>query len=330
MPEQMGQGTVWQTAVRQHLPADVKLNRRWWWWWWCEAGRGCLLLFSGTWRMRGCFFVINVFNIQQVCETSHVFSDQLTVNKCNDTAFIHSRAALAFSLKCYPVLRWEIGSTDFPEHQSLLPFTHDLQGMFLNISGTDCMRERGFNLTVFTTDLRINLLTEKILFDNSVWRVQEKTWIKRVTKSRESPPWDHSLGVTGSSSTHRLRRLLENVYIASEPAGLRERGDRGTHRMWSKCSPREHRQRVPLRLPHDYITGPHYPAPVSQHRSSPPLLLFHSSQPPFCFLSFDLFTAEPAFQCSFNPSSVHSPNPPSSHTPHYFSYLNPLSRSPGL
>lgn len=56
------------------------------------------------------------------------------------------------------------------------------------------------------------------------------------------------------------------------------------------------------------------------HWRPPPLLLLHSSQPPFCFLSFDLFTAEPAFQCSFNPSSVHSLDPHSSHPTHYFSY----------
>lgn len=37
-----------------------------------------------------------------------------------------------FSLKCHLLLRWEIGGTDFPVYQLLLPFVHDLmQEMFL-------------------------------------------------------------------------------------------------------------------------------------------------------------------------------------------------------
>lgn len=49
-----------------------------------------------------------------------------------------------FSLKCYEVLRWEVGGTVFPGYQSLLPLTRDpMQEMFLNASGTDCMFEKG-------------------------------------------------------------------------------------------------------------------------------------------------------------------------------------------
>lgn len=31
-------------------------------------------------------------------------------------AFIHNTAILAFFLKCFEVLRWEIGGTDIPEY----------------------------------------------------------------------------------------------------------------------------------------------------------------------------------------------------------------------
>lgn len=61
-------------------------------------------------------------------------------------------------------------------------------------------------------------------------------------------------------------------------------------------------------------------------RLPPSLLLFHISQPTFCFLSFDLFTAEPAFQCSFNPSRVHSLEPPTSN-PHTILFLRNAAQS---
>lgn len=77
--------------------------------------------------------------------------------------------------------------------------------------------------------------------------------------------------------------------------------------MWSKGPFQECCQCALTRLLRGYITWPHYVAPVNQHRYSPAcplLLLFHCSQPRLCFLSFDLFTAETTFQCSFNPLSV--------------------------
>lgn len=65
----------------------------------------------------------------------------------------------------------------------------------------------------------------------------------------------------------------------------------------------------------------------------PPLLLSHISQSSFYFLSFDLFPAEPAFQCSFNPSNIHSFDPscsPSLTPTPYFSYLKHFNHSRGL
>lgn len=65
-----------------------------------------------------------------------------------------------------------------------------------------------------------------------------------------------------------------------------------------------------------------YEAPVNQYccpRGPTPTPLYSAqANHPSAFLSFDLFTAEPAFQCSFNPSGVVS-------LPLlYFSYLKPL------
>lgn len=63
---------------------------------------------------------------------------------CSVTAFIHNTAILAFPVNCSDVLRWETGTTDYPEYRSLLPFPHDpIQELFLNISGMACICENG-------------------------------------------------------------------------------------------------------------------------------------------------------------------------------------------
>lgn len=61
--------------------------------------------------------------------------------------FIHNTAVAPFSLQCYSVMRLETGGADFPEHQSIDAYIHELrEEMFLNISGTDCMCEGGWTL----------------------------------------------------------------------------------------------------------------------------------------------------------------------------------------
>ena len=122
--------------------------------------------------------------------------------------------------------------------------------------------------------------------------------------------------------THCVLELQDSVVVIITKNNLPACGCmklNGAQRMWSKLLfPGTYTSQTGLTP--GYTTGPRYAAPVNQHRCSPPCLppplhLFHISQPPFSFLSFDLFTAEPAFQCSFNPSSVHSPDPSFAH-PH--------------
>lgn len=62
----------------------------------------------------------------------------------NFTVFIHNTALPAFPQKCYQVLRWEMGRTDFPEYWSLLASTHDpIQEAFPNMSRKDRSHLRG-------------------------------------------------------------------------------------------------------------------------------------------------------------------------------------------
>lgn len=139
--------------------------------------------------------------------------------------------------------------------------------------------------------------------------------------SNKSPLRGHSIqGVNGSSRMHRLCLLLLRYSLLARW----ERFERWEQRMWSKCS-------LPGLL-HGYITGPHYVAPVNQHRCSPacPLLSFYSTAANHRSASCHLISL------MLSPhSNVHSTLPVSTPltllppTPtHYFSYLKPFKQSP--
>lgn len=124
------------------------------------------------------------------------------------------------------------------------------------------------------------------------------TVLRRKCKSAEQPDNLHpelSVSRDGRGCTpHGSGRLLESVLRdvnAAENAGH-------TENVESAEAPSRLHNRVTLRGP--------TPLPLSP---------FPISQPPFCFLSFDIFTAEFAFHSSFNPSgcSLHRPSfpPPS-------------------
>lgn len=114
--------------------------------------------------------------------------------------------------------------------------------------------------------------------------------------------WEH----LGSSRAQLVAvgrlELSKDIFDEFKPAILKQDTERGG-KYWETAS-----MGCTQKPQRGYVRRLRYEAPVNQHCCPPgptPTPLYSTqANHPSAFLSFDLFTAEPAFQCSFNPSGV--------------------------